>query len=255
VTESVHYSKAPITEATIDLRVKQAPNTSIDDLAVVQEMVADRYPTREGEYFYSGRVYIEEAGEALQTDASHRHNGFRLTSRDKRQVFFARLDGFALSIRAPYDSWEPFRDEARDLWNIYRSVAKPEGVTRAAVRYINQLDIPSYAPDPSNVSLEDYLNVYPEFPQRWLASNFFMQLQIWQEDPECWLIVNEAPIMPSGQEAGSLQLDLDFFRERFEEPWQADEDAEVWAFLEQLHIRKNEVFEASITEETRRFIR
>jgi uncharacterized protein (TIGR04255 family) len=255
VTEPVHYSKAPITEATIDLRIKQAPGFSIDDLAAVQELVADRYPTRQDEYLYTGQVYIEEAGEALQTDATHGHNGFRLTSRDKRQVFFARLDGFALSIRAPYDSWEPFRDEAKSLWDIFRSVTKPEGVTRAAVRYINQLDISSYAPDPSNVDLEDYLNVYPEFPQRWLASNFFMQLQVWQDDLDCWLIVNEAPVIGSGSEAASLQLDFDIFREQFDEPWPADNDAEVWAFLEQLHFRKNEVFEASITEETRRFIR
>jgi len=47
-------------------------------------------------------------------------------------------------------------------------------------------------------------------------------------------------------------LDLDLFQERFDEPWGVEEDAEVWDFLERLRDRKNEVFEASITEKTRR---
>lgn len=40
-----------------------------------------------------------------------------------------------------------------------------------------------------------------------------------------------------------------------EEPWQADNDKALWDFLEKLHERKNEVFEASITNKTRRLIR
>jgi uncharacterized protein (TIGR04255 family) len=107
--------------------------------------------------------------------------------------------------------------------------------------------------------MEDYLRVYPEVPRDWpgggTMSSFFMQLQMWQEDLDCWLVVNEAPMWPDMQEPALFQLDFDFFREQFEEPWRVDDDAKVWAFLEQLHIRKNEVFEASITEATRRLIR
>jgi uncharacterized protein (TIGR04255 family) len=252
--ERVHYSNAPITEATIDLKVEQAQGLSIDDLRPILELVADRYPLQEGEFFYSGRVYVEEAGEPLQTDATHRLNGFRLTSQDKRQVFYARLDGFAFSVRAPYDRWESFRDEAHRLWDIYCSVVNPEGVTRAAMRYINELDIVALVQDSSNFELRDVVNVYPEAPDNWLIQNFFMQLQTRQEDLDCWLVVNEAPVWHSDEEPGLLQLDLDLFRDQSEDPWRADDDAEVWDFLEQLHIRKNEVFEASITDRTRGFI-
>lgn len=255
MTERTHYSNAPITEAIIDLKIVESWGLSIDDLAIIRELVMDRYPGQEQEHVYSGQVYVEDAGEPLQTDSTYQVNGFRFTSQDKRQVFYARLDGFTLSIGAPYDRWETFRDEARRLWDIYRSVAKPEGVTRAEVRYINQLDVAAYVSDPTDIELGDLVNVYPQAPDEWTFNNFFVQLQVPQEDLGCWLIVNEAPVRTPDRETAMLQLDFDLFREQFEQPWRADDDTEVWNFLEQLHVRKNEVFEASITKETRRFIK
>jgi uncharacterized protein (TIGR04255 family) len=254
-TKRAHYSNAPITEALIDLRITRAQDFSVDDLGKIGEAIADSYPSQEPIYLHSGQLSLRQPDDPMQIETTHQHGGFRLTSQNKQQILQVRIDGFTFSTLAPYDRWETFRDEARSMWNLYRSVTKPEGVTRAAVRYINHLDIASFTPDSSNVALENYLNVYPQYPDSWLPSNFFMQLQVWQEDLECWLVVNEAPTLSSGQEAASLQLDFDMFREQFEEPWRADDDAAVWDFLEQLHIRKNEIFEASITEETRRFIR
>lgn len=255
MTERTIYPNAPITEAILDLRIAQPQGLSTDDLVAIHEMVADGYPGREDEHVCSSEVYVEEAGEPPLTDATHQINGFRFTSRDKRRVFYARLDGFALVVRAPYDRWESFRDEARRLWDIYRSVARPEGVIRAGVRYINQLDVAALASDRTSVDLEDYLNVYPATPRSWNFSNFFVQLQLWQEDLHCWVIVNEAPAQLPDQETPIVQLDFDLFGEQFEEPWSADEDTEVWSFLEQLHTRKNQFFESSITEQTRGLIR
>lgn len=255
VPERTHYSKAPITEAVIDLWVPRAESFSVEDLAAIQNAVADRYPNRESEYMYTGQVYIEEAGDPAQTEGAQWHNGFRFASEDNQQVFYARLDGFAFTIKAPYDCWEPFRDEARRLWDLYRFATKAEKVTRVAVRYINRIDLPSTG----TVHLEDYLKTYPEvspsMPNEGVMANYFMQLQLWQEDLGCMLVVNESPEPSPTEEATSIRLDFDFFREQFEEPWQADEDEAVWEFLEKLHDRKNEVFEASITDETRRLIR
>jgi uncharacterized protein (TIGR04255 family) len=254
-----HYSNAPITEAVIDLRVIQPEELSVTDLEVLREKLADSYPVVDEEHRYSGGFSIEGAGDSMQTGATQWRNGFRFTSRDKQQVFHAQLDGFAFSVRAPYDRWETFRDEARRLWDLYRSVTKVEGVIRAEVRYVNQLDLAAYASDSSRIEFGDFLKVYPELPRDWPGGDridgFFMQLQLRQEDLGCWLILNEAPAWSPGQENYVLQLDLDFFREQPEAPWRVDDDVEIWRYLEQLHVRKNEVFEASITEATRRFLR
>ncbi len=255
VSERAHYSRAPITEAIIDLRIVPASGFSVEDLAALREVVAERYPNQEEEHVqYQQMSFV--GTDLLQTGGGHQLNGFRFVSRDKRETFYARLDGFAFGIRAPYDRWESFRDEARALWDLYSSVAMPEGVTRAAMRYINRINIPGAT---AGVRLEDYLRTRPEvsvdFPEDGLMSNFFMQVQIWQQDLNCWLIVNEAPEASPEEGTLSVRLDIDMFREQYEEPWAADGDTMVWEFLERLHARKNEIFEASITNRTRRLIR
>jgi uncharacterized protein (TIGR04255 family) len=253
--ERTHYSRAPITEAIIDLRIMSAEGVSVENLAALREAVADRYPIQEEEHVqYQQMSFV--GTDLLQTGGGHQLNGFRFISEDKREVFYARLDGFAFSIKAPYDRWESFRDEARSLWNLYSSVAMPEGVTRAAMRYINRIDIPNAT---TGIRLEDYLRTYPEFsvdfPEDSFMNSFFMQLQLWQQDLGCWLIINEAPEVSPEEGTLSVRLDLDLFREQYEEPWPIDGDTMVWEFLERLHDRKNEIFEASITNRTRRLIR
>jgi uncharacterized protein (TIGR04255 family) len=255
MTERAHYRNAPITEALIDLRTTHAQDVSVNDLGVIGEKIADDYPTQEAMYLYSGQMAIGEPGHPMRAETAHQHGGFRFTSQNKQQIFQARIDGFTFSTLAPYDRWESFRDEARRLWELYRSAARVEGVTRAAVRYINRIDIPKVG----TVRLEDYLRTYPEvsedMPQEGQFGNFFMQVQFWQEDLGCVLIINLAPAAsPNEETTTSIRLDLDLFREQFAEPWRADDEA-AWEFLEELHDRKNEVFEASITEETRRLIR
>jgi uncharacterized protein (TIGR04255 family) len=253
MSERAHYSRAPITEAVIDLRVAHAQEFFIEDLAPIRDAIADRYPRQES--LYSGQVNIP-IGEPTQVETFHQQTGFRFVAQDGRQIFQARLDGFAFSVLAPYDRWETFRDEARRLWDLYRSVTKVEGITRVAVRYINRIDIPTA--DSPTVKLEDYLKMYPEIPVDWPSkdlSNFFAQLQLPQEDLECMLVVNQATTQPPNLETTSILLDFDLFREQYEEPWRVDDDAAVWGFLEQLHDRKNEYFETSITEKTKGLIR
>src|SRR5829696_6901184 len=216
MAERVHYRNAPITEALIDLRIAYGQNFSLNDLEAIGEIIADSYPTQEPIHLYSGQMAIERPGDPMRTEATHQHNGFKFTSRNKQQILQARIDGFTFSTLAPYGRWEPFRDEARRLWELYRSAAKVESITRAAVRYINRIDIPS-AP---TAQLEDYLKTYPEvsaeMPNKGLMANFFMQLQLWQEDLDCLLIVNEAPVPhPNDETIASIQLDFDLFREHF----------------------------------------
>ena len=256
MTERAHYANAPITEALIDLRITHAQHLSADDLGTIGERIGDRYPTQEPMYFQSGQIMFQQPGDPAQFEATQQHSGFRFISQNKQQIVQVRMDGFTFSTLAPYDRWESLRDEARRLWRLYRSVAKVESITRAAVRYINRIDIPDELP---TLQLEDYLRTYPEvsadMPNKGLIANFFMQVQLWQPDLGCLLIVNETAVPPPDIETPvSIQLDFDLFREQFEEPWPVHEDVEVWEFLEQLHDRKNEVFEASITDATRRLI-
>ncbi len=64
------------------------------------------------------------------------------------------------------------------------------------------------------------------------------------------LVINEAIAPPTNPEIVTVILDLDLFRQ---EVWDSN-DEDIWHFLEKLRHRKNEVFEASITDRTRELI-
>jgi uncharacterized protein (TIGR04255 family) len=118
MSERPYYSKAPITEALIDLRITQAPDSSVHDLEAIGEEIAEHYPIQDPTYIYSGQISVQEAGEPMQADTTHQHSGFKFTSLNKQQILQAQIDGFTFSTLAPYDRWELFRDEARRLWEL-----------------------------------------------------------------------------------------------------------------------------------------
>jgi uncharacterized protein (TIGR04255 family) len=78
-----------------------------------------------------------------------------------------------------------------------------------------------------------------------------MQLQIPQDDIDAMLVLNEAFEPQQDPDIVSVILDIDLFRDVH---LPGDEE-ELWALFEQLRERKNEVFEASITDRTRELIK
>lgn len=244
MAENRHYSRAPIAEALIDLRVELPSHVSVQDLEAVGVSLKSQYPQRSKYMATTGTVRL---GETASAEAQPRHMGFVFRSCDARYICQARLDGFTMSRLAPYESWEPFREEAKRLWQIYRSVAVPSRVTRIAVRYVNRLDLPLPLRD-----FRDYLSTAPEvasgLPQA--LSGFFMRLVIPQVDINGTLLLNEAIVDPAGSNVVSIVLDIDLF---CTDDVPADEEG-MWDFFEVLRRRKDEVFEACITDKTRELI-
>ena len=238
---AIHYENAPITEALIDIRVELPTSAKgLQVLESVHDRVKDKYPGKRKRVYVVGQF---SAGDEVGASASQTPMGFAFSSEDGKQIFQARRDGFTFSRLRPYGSWPELRDEARHLWDIYREIVKPEKITRVAVRYINQIDIPF-----PTIDYKDYFRTIPEvspdLPQA--LSGFLMQLQFPQTDFEGLLILTQTAIPPPNPATSSVILDLDVFKET---EMVLTED--VWGMLEILRNRKNEFFEGCITERTR----
>lgn len=240
---SKYYSRAPITEALIDIRAELPDGVTLATLIDVHSSIKADYPMLENFLIVQGQMV---AGASVGATASQTQVGYIFSSSDQKQIFQARLDGVTFSRLAPYDRWETFRSEAQRLWSIYQSATKPKRLSRLGLRYINRLDLPFPFED-----LKDYLRTVPEvspdLPQG--LSGYFMQLQIPQEDLSSMLILNQALIPPPTPNVVSVLLDIDIGRE-IELP---DTEA-AWDVLEQLHTRTDQVFEACITDRTRELI-
>jgi uncharacterized protein (TIGR04255 family) len=127
-------------------------------------------------------------------------------------------------------------------------VVRPGEITRLAVRTINRIDIPEVY-----VELKDYFRTSPEvstdLPQT--LAGFFMQLRIQFDDISAELLINQTIVPPLRSGMSSIILDLDLFRTK-DVP---QGEAELWAFYEILHNRRNLIFESCITDRTRRLFR
>lgn len=238
---AIQYENAPIREALIDIRVKLPASVTLQLLESIHDRVRHKYPGKKK------RIYVEgqfSAGDEVGAVAKQTTMGLVFSSKDGKQVFQARLDGFTFSRLRPYGNWPELRDEGRRLWDIYREVVDPKKVTRVAVRYINQVDIPLPA-----IDYKDYFRttpeVSPDLPQA--LGGFFMQLRFPQADFGGLLVLTQMAVPPPGPDTNSVILDLDVFKE------EADtvSDEEVWGLLEKLRNRKNEFFEGCITDKTR----
>ncbi len=245
------YSNAPITEAIIDIQVKPTEATSMEALLELQASESARYPERNPLVMAS--VMLENPNEPgdLITQASKEQRGWAFFSPDKLQIWQARRDGFTFARLAPYQSWEPFRTEARRLWTATHPIFGTAELTRVAVRYINRLELPLPMSD-----FKDYLRTVPEvssdLPQG--LTNFFLQAQIPLDEAGVMATINQTILPPLSPEAAlttvAVLLDIDVFMAA----GPSESDDHLWETFELLRERKDKVFEACITDRTRELI-
>lgn len=239
-----HYRKAPITEAVIDLRVPIIHASEIEHYSTLANGTEHEYPTKSRLLEPEGVVEVRGVETGVATGVSAKSIGYRFVSADGRYVCQNRMNGLTLSRLQPYENWEPFRDEARKLWERFRERFHPETVTRLALRYINRIDIRA-----ERIDLKDYFRtlpeVSPELPQT--LRGFFMQVRLPERDLNAEAVINQMLAEPAERGAFSIILDIDLFQTQRV----PDSEDLIWGQFEKLHDRKNEIFEACITDKTR----
>jgi uncharacterized protein (TIGR04255 family) len=241
------YSAAPITEAVLEIRVEPPAQADVSVLDSLTEAAKSEFPKRVPMQFLEMGI-AQEAGQRIQQRLSQSVVGYRLAKEDDSRVLQVRLDGFAYSHMAPYSNWARFRDEARILWGRYRSLRPTAKLVRCALRYINRIDIPF-----QEIEAYDYFSLYPKVPESLPQQHIIgmsLSLQMPQHDLECVANISQALAEPVKPNSISFILDIDIFRLGIE-GW---DDDSVWDYLESLRTRKNEIFEACITDKARKLI-
>jgi uncharacterized protein (TIGR04255 family) len=241
MTNRRRYKKSPLTEAVIDIRVELPPGIAAESLGAIHRHIESAYPQSEELQVFQGSFTIGAAPTSTQKKL-----GYRYRSKDDKYMLQVRTNGFTLSRLPLYDQWEPFRDEARRLWDIYKEVAKPVRANRLAVRYINRIDISSS----ESIELKDYFRTYPEvssdLPQ--LISGYAMQIFIPQPEFGGMLSLIQASVPAPKPGVFSFNLDLDLFKESNSD---FDSDEKIWNFLEYLGDKNDGKFDGCLTEQPR----
>jgi uncharacterized protein (TIGR04255 family) len=237
------YKQPPITEAVIELRF--ATPIEADDIAKVSTALKSFYPRQQPIRGVGVHLNVPSGEQGVTTAQPIETHGSRLSKEDQSQIVLVWPAMFVFSQLAPYPGWDAFFERFCRDWALWKRTLGYRKITRIGVRYINRIDIP--ATDPI-IQHEEYLNVYPNMPaefQALMAYNVVAQLSL----PEigCMLTLNSssAPSLLLGHAA--FIVDQDIAKEG--DPPQSDDG--IYGLLNQIRVKKNEVFEACIKPRAR----
>jgi uncharacterized protein (TIGR04255 family) len=246
-----HYPRAPIKEALIDLRVKHADGSNLDSMKAFGSVIEKEYPYAATRGMVQAKISGVIPGPQPNFSSSQTVLGYIYHSTDRLQAVQGRLDGFTFSRFFPYQDWASFRAEAQRLWDIYVKTTEAKIVERVAVRYLNVLDLPAVE---GTVRFEDYIQTLPnsgiEGDQE--LEQFLVRLVLPQSDLNGKLVLTETLLPEQLPNRVSLLIDIDLFRESSSF---SVNDAEIWNTLDKFRLRKNEYFEAAITDKAREMFR
>jgi uncharacterized protein (TIGR04255 family) len=240
--EHTTFPNAPIMEALLDIRVRLPEQTTLTDLAAFQVHVKTRFPEKKERKFVRGDFKLEPEPSALVSASGS--DGYFFECSKEKKIVQARLDGFTFNKLKPYENWESFRSEGRELWALYFKMANPTKVTRIALRYINRIEVPLPMKD-----FKEYIltspEVAPELPQG--VAHFFMRLVIPNDDIGAVAVITQTMEEPTTDDKLPLILDIDVWQKTEYE----GENGKMWDEFEKLRKFKNDVFFGMTTDKAK----
>ena len=252
MTQYETFPKAPIREAIFDIRVKLPEQTELATLEGFEQDFKDRFPEKEKKFSWKSPIEIklEQGPEVGKPEGGIL--GYIFKSSKEQKIVQMRLDGFTFNKLKPYENWEVFRDEGEELWGKYVERTHPTNVTRIALRYINEIEIPIPMDEPE-VKIEDYLLLGPDTPKGfpYKLSNFLVRLQFQNPDIGANAVVNISMEPLKNGNILPFIFDIDVYKELVLD----SQNPIKWEVINALRDFKNELFFKGTTEKARELFR
>ncbi len=247
------YKKPPVREAIVDIRIPRLPATSLSKLDELHGQLIHQYPGKNTAYAFEGQWEMREAT-ISSSQKSLGPVGYYFTSSDEKQTLQFRLDGYTFHRLKPnpeegWPGWQSLRKQAKSAWELYVAETNPQEVTRLAIRYINQVVIPT-----TSIELDDYFTATPQVPKRFHyqdISNFFSRVAIPIHDLGATAVLTHAPSPRPFPNTVTVILDIEVFRDQ-KAPLDSDS---IWETLDQFRDTKNSVFEESLRAKAKKLFK
>lgn len=231
--------RPPIVEAVIHW---QARAQNWPEPASLDAALAERFPHTTRTPIQKVEMTATVSGEDASSAVRKGPRGIRLKAADGRYVIQFTRDGLVFSRTKEYEHWEPFRDAAKEAWQVYLDITAPVETQRLGVRFINH--IPTATP----ATLRNILRDPPTCP-----SNLPLEELVYQSTfsvpghPFGIRVIKVLqPSMPELPQSSGLFLDIDVFSMNAI----ANEPGPLDQALTRMRWLKNKVFFNLLTEAT-----
>lgn len=231
----------PITEALIDFRVKARPDLKASEFDGLRSKLGSAFPKVAEQVDFE--MQVEFGGAATSPSLkTHPPRGLMFGSADGRDNAQFRVDGFTFNRLKPYTSWDDIFPKAMGFWDMYVSIARPQAITRVAVRYLN-----AFQHTTPITALRDVFRAPPVVPEELpqAASRFTTMVTIHDPKRRLTAHVGQSMHQPQGQGPVQVAIDIDAFRHE-NVPTDTGSLTDVFANLRDY---KNEIFFSLLTEQ------
>ncbi len=240
--QAKHYSRSPIVEARIEIKVKLSPEMEVTNLMQIASAIESEYEIEHQYFNINGQITVDSD---LVVSASANQNpvGYGFSTEDKQRRIQARLDGFTFSQFKPYSSWNKFQETAHNLWEIYNNTTNPVDIESIALRYINRIEIPD-----ANLSLKDYFTTFPEISPglSQTSGTQILHLQVPIEEVDSIAHITQARV----QQQLFVLLDINIISQGTISIQVED----IWDKFNLIHQNSDRIFETFITNKTKESI-
>lgn len=239
------YKNAPVIEALCEFKFQPDSKWDYTIPGLIYEKVKAQFPERKQENLLAFEFEPKEKGIHQRVKGPGIKMQFRRA--DGKALVQVAPNLLAVNQLQPYPTWPEFKKMILEAYSIYIELAQPNAIERIGLRYINQIDLPERSFD-----LERFLQVYPNFPKGYPENygNLLLRAEFPYEEEQEVLVLILASAPPSEGIFSRLILDLDYGMPKVSGMALKEIDER----LERAHIRIEQVFEASITDETRRLL-
>lgn len=240
------YRNPPIEEAVCEFRFVPGPTWNLTVPGLFYEKVRDSYPGEpQQQNLIAAEVQASPQPSNPEITVKQGINKLLFPSIDSKQLIGVGPDVLSIHILRPYRGWDEFRQRIDEALKAYREVAKPIGVRRIALRYINRIVIPTN----QSVDLSEYFTISPQvpdgFPGRMTA--FLTRVESGYEDLPIKLVLTFSDAIAPSMQAEFI-LDLEIFQDWMDKPVPL---GEVFPHLDELKQREGQAFEDLITDRAR----
>ena len=143
-TKFQHLTKAPITEALIEIRIPQLikHNDNSSELKYF-EAIKNEYPIKHDRIYFDNLIKISKDGTLPTVKQTQSSNGNNYLNKSKNQVIQMTTSSFIFSRLTPYKDWEYLINQFNKQWVTFQEIYNFNKVTRVGVRFINQMIFPA----------------------------------------------------------------------------------------------------------------
>lgn len=235
---------APIIEALIDFKVILPEATNVAALGEAHKEISTDYPNVQMQRTLKGELnFAADDSQNVQQIGNPETTGFFYRSADQIRLVQFRLDGFTFNQLKPYTTWDEMFPEAIRLWKIYCEFCLPQAIDRLAVRFINEISIPT-----PFASFGEFLTAPPRRPPNLPPpiANFLTQITAREQDSDIFTTVTQSLSPTSSEEYAVILLDIEVFRTF--DGLQPQNEELITETFNKLREIKNITFFSSVTE-------